>query len=220
MLHYVQHLLETLLGRLPVDNVPDGLEVLCFAVLVLQVVCVLPGIHTQDGPELSNDGVLVGIRLDAHAARLGVLDQPRPPASLDAGEGDVELLLERVQAAVRVVDGRCEGAGRGLAAALGGGREVLPEEGVVDVAAAVEVDEGLQGDLGGDVVLLLGLCDLLAEVVERGHVGVVVVLVVELHDLAADGGLEGAVVVCYRALARARSVCVGTEETYTRGPAA
>jgi hypothetical protein len=42
---------------------------------------------------------------------------------------------------------------------------------------------------------LLGFGDLLAEVVEGCDVCVVVVLVVEFHDLARDGGLERAVVV-------------------------
>ena len=63
------------------------------------------------------------------------------------------------------------------------------------MAAAVEVDQGLQGDLRLDVFFLLGFGDLLAEVVEGGYVGVVVVLVVQLHDLAGDGGFERAVVV-------------------------
>jgi len=64
------------------------------------------------------------------------------------------------------------------------------------VAAAVEVDEGLEGDLLLDVLFLLCFGHLLAEVVEGGYVGVVVVFVVELHDFAGDGGFEGAVVVC------------------------
>ena len=59
----------------------------------------------------------------------------------------------------------------------------------------MEVDQRLQGNLSLDVILGLGFGDLLAEVVVRGYVGVVVVLVVELHDLARDGGLEGAIVV-------------------------
>ena len=155
----------------------------------------LPGVDTEDGPELAHDGVLIRVCLDLNAAGLGVLHQPCPAAALDARQRGIELLLEGIQAAVALIDGTSELAGRGLAAALGGGRQVLPEEGVVDVAAAVEVDQGLQGDLGLDVVLGLCLGDLLAEVVVRCHVGVVVVLVVKLHDLAADGGLEGAVVI-------------------------
>jgi len=81
----------------------------------------------------------------------------------------------------------------GLAAALAaGGRQVLPEEGVVDVAAAVEVEErggggGLDRVTGGDGV---------EGAIEARHVGLVVLLVVQLHDLARDVGLEGAVVVC------------------------
>lgn len=195
LLHDTLCLLETLLRRAPVDDVPDGLEVLGLAVLVLKVVGVLPCIHTKDRPELSHDRVLVRVRLNAHAARLGVLDQPRPSTTLNASQGNVELFLEGIQATIALVDGARKLAGRRLAAALRGWRKVLPEEGVVDVTAAVEVDEGLQGDLGLDVVLGFGLGDLLAEVVVGGYVGVVVVLVVEFHDLAADGRLEGAVVI-------------------------
>jgi hypothetical protein len=60
---------------------------------------------------------------------------------------------------------------------------------------SVEVDERLLGDLGLDVTLVLGLLELLDGGVVGGDVGVVVLGVVKLHDLAADGGLERAVVV-------------------------
>ena len=66
---------------------------------------------------------------------------------------------------------------------------------MVDVATTVEVNHRLQGNLSLDVILGLGFGDLLAEVVVRGYVCVVVVLVVKLHDLARNGGLEGAIVV-------------------------
>lgn len=59
----------------------------------------------------------------------------------------------------------------------------------------MEVDQRLLGDLGLDVALVLGLLKLLDGGVVGGDVGVVVLGVVELHDLAADGGLERAVVV-------------------------
>jgi hypothetical protein len=66
---------------------------------------------------------------------------------------------------------------------------------VVEVAAAVEVDQWLEGDSGCDV--MLRLCDL--QLLECGvvaiDIGLVVVLVVELHDLAGDGGFERAIVV-------------------------
>jgi hypothetical protein len=59
----------------------------------------------------------------------------------------------------------------------------------------VEVDQRLLGDLGLDVALVLGLLELLDGGVVGGDVGVVVLGVVQLHDLAADGWLERAVVV-------------------------
>lgn len=60
---------------------------------------------------------------------------------------------------------------------------------------AVEVYKRLLRDLRLDVALCLRLLQLLHRGVVRGYVGVVVLAVVELHDLAADGGLEGAVVI-------------------------
>ena len=128
-------LLQPLLSRLPVDNVPDGREVLGLAVLVLEVVCVLPGVNAEDGAVLADHGVLVGVGLDADVAGLHVLHQPGPAGALDAGESGVELALQLLERAVGVVDLLGESAGWGLTAALGLGCEVLPEESVVDVSA-------------------------------------------------------------------------------------
>lgn len=66
---------------------------------------------------------------------------------------------------------------------------------MVDVSATVEVNEGEQRGLGFNVTVRLCLLKLLGKVVVGVYVGVVVHFVVELHDLARDGGLEGAVVV-------------------------
>ena len=59
----------------------------------------------------------------------------------------------------------------------------------------MEVNQRLLSDLGLDVALVLGLLELLDGGVVGGDVGVVVLGVVQLHDLAADSGLERAVVV-------------------------
>jgi hypothetical protein len=66
---------------------------------------------------------------------------------------------------------------------------------VVDVAAAVELQGRLQRDHGRDVVARLGGCVLFGARVEVGDVGLVVLGVVELHDLRRDHGLEGAVIL-------------------------
>lgn len=61
--------------------------------------------------------------------------------------------------------------------------------------SAVEFDGALQSDDGGGIALDHGDVELLEGLVVVGDVGLVVLLVVELHDLAADDGLQGAVVV-------------------------
>ena len=60
----------------------------------------------------------------------------------------------------------------------------------------MEVDQWLNSNLCLDIALVLRLLQLLDLCVVGGHVGVVVLGVVELHDLAADGGLKRAIVVC------------------------
>ena len=68
-------LLESLLGRLPIDDVPDCVEVFGFTVLILKtitcqrlsplwtvgniLVSVFPRIYTQERPELPNNRVLI-----------------------------------------------------------------------------------------------------------------------------------------------------------------
>lgn len=66
--------------------------------------------------------------------------------------------------------------GRGLGRGLGG-RFFFS-------LTSVEVDEGLDGDLGLDVAFLLGFLEFFELGVVGGYVGVVVFGVVEFHDLA------------------------------------
>lgn len=76
------------------------------------------------------------------------------------------------------------------------GCQILPEKAVVQVAATVEVEERRNASGLGHVALGLGIADALERAVEAVHVGLVVLGVVELHDLARDVRLERAVVVC------------------------
>jgi hypothetical protein len=61
--------------------------------------------------------------------------------------------------------------------------------------SAVEFDGALQSDNGGGVGLGEGMVELLKGLVVVGDVGLVVLLVVELHDLSADHRLQSPVVV-------------------------
>ena len=177
----------------------------------------LPGVNTEEGLVLADNRVLVlikklalssflftiilsgstyGVCADANLASLLVLDEPSPAASLDTSESSVHLVLELVKAAVGAVDGLGQSTRWGLTTASLAGGQVLPEESVVQVTTTVEVDGRLEGNLGGDVLLGLSLLELLKRSVVVVDVGLVVGLVVNLHDLTGDRGLQSAIVVC------------------------
>ena len=59
----------------------------------------------------------------------------------------------------------------------------------------MEVDQWLNSNLCLDIALVLRLLQLLDLSVVGGDVGVVVLRVMQLHDLAGDGWLERAIVV-------------------------
>lgn len=128
-------------------------------------------------------------------ASLLVLDEPSPAGTLNTSQSGVHLVLELAEAAVGVVDSLGKSTRWGLTTTGALGSQVLPKEAVVQVTTAVEVDGGLQVDLGSNVTLVLSLLQLLNGGVVAGDVGVVVVLVVQLHDLSVDSGLKGAIVV-------------------------
>ena len=93
-------LLQPLLHNIPVDHIPHRTKVLGLSVLILQIVCMLPSINTQQWSILAHDGILVGICANLDLSRLVVLDQPCPPAALNAREGRVEFSLEGSEIAV------------------------------------------------------------------------------------------------------------------------
>lgn len=103
-------------------------------------------------------------------------------------------------------------------AALAVGGEVLPEEGVVDVATAVEVQQRSLSGGGLGVAIGLGVTEGLDGSVEAVDVCLVVLGVVKLHDLAGDGGLERTVVVwIWRGFSSAlRSLRYGFERNHRR----
>ena len=63
------------------------------------------------------------------------------------------------------------------------------------MTATIELEGTLETDDGVDIVLGHGLRQLLLGHVEVVDVGLVMLAVVELHDLGADDGLQGIVIV-------------------------
>src|SRR5690606_39683268 len=103
--------------------------------------------------------------------RSSELDQPLPeglpaelaPAGALDGRGRLgELLLERIERAEVLVDGRAELA-VGAVAAVGG--QVVPEDRVQDVPRQVERQGLLQADQPAELTLVAGLLQLLQGVV-------------------------------------------------------
>src|ERR1035441_5110626 len=141
---------KALVDFVPVDDVPPGGEVVWAAVLVLEVVGVLPNVVKQDGIEALREGrVLVGCGDDLELACLE--DQPTPAGAELLGGGLVEGLLEGLKVAEISDDVGGDGAGGRAADAVGADlAHQAPEGCVVGVAAAVVADRGanILGNLG------------------------------------------------------------------------
>src|SRR5690625_2829751 len=197
---------ETLLDVGPVDDVPEGLGVVGLDVLVLQVEGVLPHVqHEQWVRTEGNVALLVVELLDDQALTEHVPGEDGPAGTLDGGGRAVEVRAEGVEGAELVVDRGAQLA-LGLVATLGG--EVLPEDGVVDVPTQVEGQVLLEHGDGAEVTVFPGLRHLLQGGVGTTHIGRVVLVMVQLHDLTGDRRLQGRVIVGqFRKYVRRRHFC-------------
>src|SRR3954463_6911668 len=94
---------EAVVGDFPVYDVPPGGDVVGAAVLVLEVVGVLPDVEADDGEGAFHDrAVLVGGRDDLDV--LPALDQPRPTGAEARRGGGGEGFLEFVERGELSVD--------------------------------------------------------------------------------------------------------------------
>lgn len=126
---------------LPVDDVPDGVEVVGADVLVLEVVGVLPDINSQKRDQSSGglEGVLVGGGGDLKTLELLVVAQPTPSGALNSGSLSIELgdkLVKRTPGLLNLL----EELARGLGDLLVARGQILPEEGVVDMTCVQSVN--------------------------------------------------------------------------------
>mmetsp|Transcript_918 Transcript_918/g.1904 ORF Transcript_918/g.1904 Transcript_918/m.1904 type:complete len:210 (-) Transcript_918:257-886(-) len=176
----------------PVDDLPPGGDVLRPAVLILEVVGMLPHVNAHDRDEpiaVHERVVLVGGGHDLDGAVLSHR-QPGPAGAEHPRRGGGEGSLELIERAVRRADLLGEDS-RWLSAAVG--PHDRPEHAVVVVAAACVVElrrlgAGHERDERGGLLARHGL-------VQVVDVRLVVEVVVELHRRRVDVRLEGAVVV-------------------------
>ena len=85
---------EALVDLVPVDDVPPGREIFGTAVVVFQVVGVLPDIVAEDGIQALRDRAVLIRRADDLHFAAGLAGEPNPSAAELLGAGIVELGLE------------------------------------------------------------------------------------------------------------------------------
>lgn len=153
-------------GGSPVDNLPDTIDVGCFVVEVLtllafpipsqvkkrettnlQIIRMLPHINPKNR-RLPRNRILI---LGRHNLQLPLWrrrNQPSPTTPLNPQQRTGERLLKTLNTTPLPLNRGLQTGSRGRDLRLrgAGGGQVLPEEGVVDVATAVELDFLLQGD--------------------------------------------------------------------------
>jgi hypothetical protein len=187
-LHLLLGLLQALSDVLPVDNLPDVLDVVGSHVLVHKVVRVLPHVDAQQRHQSGGglQGVLVGGGGDDKLLVRLVVSQPAPARALDTNRGVGHKSLEVILRAVLVLDQGAEVALGEVSAALVRRGKVLPKDAVVEMATTVELDRLLQRNNRRDIALLLGFFKLRARHIKVGNICSVVLLVMELHDLSGD----------------------------------
>ena len=187
---------KSLLDDVPIHDVPNSVDVIRSDVAVINIICVFPNVNTEKRDKTSSglERILIGAGGNLKTAGLGVETKPTPSTSLHGDGGRRHLLLHLLHSTERFGDGSLQGtAGLDRAGSLGG--KVLPEQGVVQMTAAVEFECPFQADDAGNVPSRNSSIELLQGGVEIGHVRVVVLGVVQSHGLSADDGLEGIVVV-------------------------
>jgi hypothetical protein len=181
---------ELLGDELPVDDAPNLLHVGGATVLEVNVVGMLPDVHSEDGSlAIHNGAASVTSVLNGELSGLGVGDEPSPAAAEVSDGLSLKILLEVLDSAESGSDDLLKGLWHGLTVVS----EAVPVEAVVEVLGSLVEQDGLLGlacglldDLldGEAVVLVLG------EVVKLVDVGPVVLVVVKVELLAGDNRLE------------------------------
>ncbi len=150
----------------------------------------LPRVDDQQRHRAGADVALVVVDLlDDEAARHGLPRERAPTDALHVDRGGGELGLQGIEGAEVFGDGRVEFA-FGLAATVGA--HVGPEDAVQHVAADMKGEAARQLVDVAEVALGAGRFQSGERVVGALHIGGVVLGVVQVHDLSAVVGLEGA----------------------------
>ena len=177
---------EPVLDLVPVHDVPPVANVFRPAILIPQVVGVLPEVEAHDGVfALHQRVVLIGGGIDLQLAGL-IPGQPCPARAKASGRGGGELLLELIEASEGALDGVGDFP---LCLAAFARSHDLPEHGVVDLAAEVVAYGCADAFRNDGTVVGQEFLDALRGQLRRrlqgfvqvGDVGPVMLVVVDLH---------------------------------------
>ena len=178
----------------PIHHVPPRLDVIGPAVLVIEIIGVLPDVDAEDRRVAVHQRAVLVRRGNHFELAALVLDQPGPAAAEAARPGRREFFLERVEAAEGGFDVVAQFAGR---FAAGVRAHDFPEEGMVRVTAAV-VAHGGANVFGHGVEILDQILDrfrgelglVFERVVDVGDVSLVMLGVMDFHRPRVDVRLE------------------------------
>lgn len=135
--------------------------------------------------------ILVGTGGNLYFASFTVVAQPAPAGTLNGHCGGGQFLLEILEAAERRV--QCI---RQLFGAIGfGWRQILPENGMIEMTTAIETNTILQCNHFRCVILAERLLQLGFGRIEIGHIGLMMFQVMQFHDFTANDRFEGAVII-------------------------
>lgn len=153
----------------------------------------LPDIDSKQGNETGGglQRILIGQRSQLQFVCLLVVAQPAPARTLHGYGERTKLLLELIEALPLRLDGVLQiFAGRRLV-----GREILPEDSVIYVATAIESQSRRQLNNFGGVALALGILQLLLGGIQIVDIGLVMLLMMQLHNLTVNNRLQCGIIV-------------------------
>ncbi|GMR60406.1 hypothetical protein PMAYCL1PPCAC_30601, partial [Pristionchus mayeri] len=189
----ILHLRETVAYLLPICDLPYSFDVIRSHILVLKVVRVLPHINSEQRHQSCSrlKRILVGHRRNTKLLAFGAHSEPAPSRTLQTDSSSAQSILHFIHRSEISFD-CCQKFLRRLSSIL---THHLKKNTVIQVTACIELECGLERYKLGRLTFKGSVVNLLLNHVQVGHVGIVVLLVVKLHYLRRDNGLESIEVI-------------------------
>ena len=191
---------------MPINKAPHLVEERRPHVLVVKVIGVLPDVDSEQwdklGPLILHHVLIRRLHI-LQLFRVRVVGEPAPATTLQSGGAPVEVLLEALDAAPLSFHECAKLAAlvRQVSTAIWDGSECVPEELVVQVTTAVELDLAKKAAVFTHVVSIATLQrfkGLLLQSIEVINVGAMMLAIMEVHQVTTDDRLECAKLIRQR----------------------